>query len=228
MAPGHAGPEHRPSPAPAAKAPLRGTPAPAGTARAEGDANSTPRGELRASTRGGASPRGARSRCHPPSPPPPSSRRRRTATTSTARDLPQVPSKHARPGRLRPRLSPAGGGRAATSCPQGASRRRPEGSGAPRRHPAALPSPRGRAARSRATSPPAADATTGRRRSTERACVRERRPSSRSGSRGSPSSGTHDPRRAPAGTRPPSPWPAPRPRSARPRSAARAGRSCPG
>ena len=36
---GHTGPERRPAPAPAAKAPLRGTPAPAADVRAEGDAD---------------------------------------------------------------------------------------------------------------------------------------------------------------------------------------------
>jgi hypothetical protein len=83
-----------------------------------------------------------------------------------------------------PRREPAGGGRAATSCPQGASRRGAEGLRAPRRHPAALPVSRGRAARSGATSPPAASVPAGRRRSALRSPRRRRaRPPARAPSR---------------------------------------------
>ena len=52
MASGHAAPEQRRFPTPAAEAPLRGTPAPAEEAQAEGDAISVPRGEIRTATRG--------------------------------------------------------------------------------------------------------------------------------------------------------------------------------
>ena len=55
MAPGHAGPEQRLTPAPPAEAMLGVAPAPAGTARAEGDAVSAPRGETRAPSAGATS-----------------------------------------------------------------------------------------------------------------------------------------------------------------------------